>query len=111
MHAHVHSPPCIGPAQVACKSCIKVEHRDSKCHFLKKGIFFFLHRPILWNVLFKMTHVGPLVSAQKCDKSALQNRRGRPVLNKCGSLTIVFSALSFGQNPPMYTIFAAQYVH
>ena len=56
---------------------LKVEHRDSKCDFLKKAIFF-LHRLILWNVFFKMTHVLPLISAQNCDKNALQNRRGRP---------------------------------
>ena len=57
-----------------------------------------------------MTHVLPFVSAQNCDKNALQNRRGRPVLNKFGSLTIVFSVLSFSQNLPMYSIFAAQYL-
>ena len=36
-------------------------------------------------------------SAQYCDKNALQNRRGRPVLNKIGSLTIVFSGFSFAK--------------
>ena len=57
-----------------------VEHRDSKCDLF--GIFvLFLHRLILWDVFFKMTHVLPLISAQNCDKNALQNRRGSPVLN------------------------------
>ena len=79
--------------------------------FFEKSKNFFLHRFILWNVFFKMTHVLSLISAQNCDKNALQNRRGRPVLNKFGSLTIVFSVLRFGQNPPMYSIFAAQYLH
>ena len=86
----------------------KVEHRDSKCHFLNKSIF--LHRLIIWNVFFKMTHVLPLISAQNCDKNALPNRRDRPVLNKFGSLTAVFSVLSFSQYLPMYSIFAAQYL-
>ena len=93
------------------KIMVKVEHRDSKCDFFEKSKNFFLHRLILWNVFFKMTHVLPLISAQNCDKNALQNRSGRPVHNKFGSLTIVFSVLSFGQNPPMYSIFAAQYLH
>ena len=39
----------------------------------------------------------PLISAQNCDKNALQNRRGRPVLNKIGSLTVVFSVFSFAK--------------
>ena len=81
---------------------LKVEHRDSQCDFL--------HRLILWNVFFKMTHVLPLISAQNYDKNALQNRRGRPFLNKFGSLTIVFSVLSFGKNLPMSSIFYAQYL-
>ena len=38
-----------------------------------------------------MTHILPLISARNCDKHALQNRRGRPVLNKFGYLNIVFS--------------------
>ena len=46
---------------------LKVEHRDSKCEFLKKSIFF-LHRLILCNVFFKMTHVLPLISDQNGDK-------------------------------------------
>ena len=70
----------------------------------------FLHRLIPWNVFFKMTHVLTLISAQNCDKNALQNRRGRPVLNKFGYLTVVFSVLTFSQNLPMYSIFAAQYL-
>ena len=70
---------------------------DSKCDFLKK-IVIFLRCLILWYVFFKMTHVLPLISAQNGDKNALQNRRGRPVLNKFGSLTVVFSVLSFSQN-------------
>ena len=64
----------------------------------------FLHSLILWNVFFKMTHVLPLISTPKCDKNALQNRRGRPVLNKFGYLTIVFYVLCFCQNLPMYSI-------
>ena len=72
----------------------KVEHTDSKCDFLKKSK---IYRLILWNVFFKMTHVFPLISAQKCDKNALQNRRGRPFLNKIGYLTIVFSVFSFAK--------------
>ena len=67
---------------------------DSKCDFLKKSK---IYRLILCNVFFKMTHVLPLISAQNCDKNALQNRRGRPVLNKIGSLTIVFSVFSFAK--------------
>ena len=56
-----------------------------------------IYRLILCNVFFKMTHVLPLISAQNCDKNALQNRHGRPVLNKIGSLTIVFSVFSFAE--------------
>ena len=77
-----------------CHNYIKVEHTDSKCDFLKKSK---IYRLILCNVFFKMTHVLPLLSAQNCDKNALQNRRGRPVLNKIGSLTIVFSVFSFAK--------------
>ena len=65
--------------------------------FWKNQNIFFLHRLILCNVFFKMTHVLPLISDQNCDKNALQNRRGRPVLNKIGSLTIVFSVFSFAK--------------
>ena len=72
----------------------KVEHTDSKCDFLKKSK---IYRLILCNVFLKMTHVLPLISAQNCDKNALQNRRGRPVLNKIGSLIIVFSVFSFSK--------------
>ena len=72
----------------------KVEHTDSKCDFLKKSK---IHRLILCNVFFKMTHVLPLISAQNCDKNALQNRRGWHVLNKIGYLTIVFSVFSFAK--------------
>ena len=79
---------------------LKVEHRDSKYDFLRKKINFVLHRLILWNVFFKMTHVLPLISAQNCDKKALQNRRDRQVLNVFGSLIFVFSVLSFRQNLP-----------
>ena len=79
------------------------EDRDSKCDFLKKAKKICLHGLILWNVFVKMTHA-------KCDKNALQSRRDRPLLNKFGSLTIVFSVLSFGQNLPMYSMFAAQYL-
>ena len=88
---------------------LKVEHSDSKCDFLEFFVCF-LNRLILWNVFFKMTHVLPLISAKTGDKNALQNRRGSPVLNQFGSLTIVFSMLSFSQNLPMYSIFAAQYL-
>ena len=56
-----------------------------------------IYRLILCNVFFKMTHVLPLISDQNCDKNALQNRRGRPVLNKIGSLTIVFSVFSIAK--------------
>ena len=80
---------------------LKVEH--SKCDFLEFFVCF-LHRLILWNVFFKMTHVLPLISAQNGDKNALQNRRDSPVLNQFGYLTIVFSMLSFSQNLPMYSI-------
>ena len=73
---------------------IKVEHTDSKCDFLKKSK---IYRLILCNVFFKMTLVLPLISAQNCDKNTLQTRRGRPVLNKIGSLTIVFSLFSFAK--------------
>ena len=76
------------------KRNFKIEHTDSKCDFLKKSK---IYRQILCNVFFKMTHVLPLISAQNCDKNALQNRRGRPVLNKIGSLTIVFSVFSFAK--------------
>ena len=84
---------------------LKVEHTDSKCDFLKKSK---IYRLILCNVFFKMTHVLPLVSAQNCDKNALQNRRGRPALNKIGS-TIVF-CVQFCQNLSMYSIFAESYL-
>ena len=79
---------------------------DSKCDFLRI-FFFFLHKLILCNVFFKVTHVGllPFISAKNCDENALQNRRGRPVLHKFGSLTVVFSVLSFSQNLPIYTQF------
>ena len=80
---------------------IKVEHRDSKKK-MKKANKFILHSLILWNVFFKMTHVLPLIPAQNCDNNALQNRRGRPVLNKFG--------LSFRQHLRMYSIVAAQYI-
>ena len=49
---------------------------------LKRDIF--LHRMILWNVFFKMTHVLPVLSYKNVDKNALQNRHDRPVLNKFG---------------------------
>ena len=67
---------------------------DSKCDFLKKSK---IYRLILCNIFFKMTYVFPLISAQNCDTNALQNRRGRPVLNKIGSLTIDFSVFSFAK--------------
>ena len=73
---------------------VKIEHTDSKCDFLKKSKIYGM---ILCNVFFKMTHVLPLISAQTCGKKSLQNRRGRPVLNKIGSLTIVFSVFSFAK--------------
>ena len=61
--------------------------------------------------IFKMIHVLPFISAQKCDKNALQNRCGRPFLNKIGSLTIDrFLCVRFCQNLPMYSIFAASYL-
>ena len=72
--------------------------------FWKKQNKIILHRLILWNVFFNMTHVLPLISAPTYDKNALQNRRGRPVLNQFGSLTIIFVVLSLGQNLPMYSI-------
>ena len=72
----------------------KDEYTDSKCNFLEKSK---IYRLILRIVFVKMTHVLPLISAQNCDKNALQNRRGRPVLNKIGSLTIVFSVFSFAK--------------
>ena len=56
-----------------------------------------INRLILCHVFFKMTHVLPLISAQNCDKKVLQNRRGRPVLNKIGYLTIVFAVFSFAK--------------
>ena len=37
------------------------------------------------------------MSFSNCDKDALQNRSDRPVLNKIGSLTIVFSLFSFAK--------------
>ena len=88
---------------------LKVEHIGIQ-NVIFWNFFFFLHRLILWNVFFKMTHVLPLISAQNGDKNALQNRRDSPVLNQFGYLTIVFSMLSFSQNLPMYSIFAAQYL-
>ena len=66
---------------------IKVEHTDYKCDFLTK-IIFVLHRLILWNVFFNMTHVLPLISAQNYDKNAIQNRCGRPVLNTFGYIQL-----------------------
>ena len=65
---------------------LMVEHRNLKK--LKKKKKKVLHRLILWNVFFNMTHVLPLISAQTCDENALQNRRVKPVLDKVGSLTI-----------------------
>ena len=50
------------------KVIIKVEHRDSKCDFLKKkkAIWFYIcHRLILWNVLLKMMHVFLLIIRPK----------------------------------------------
>ena len=73
---------------------LRVEHTDSKCDFLKKSK---IYRLILCNVVFKMTDVLPLISVQNCDKNALQHRSGRPVLNKIGSLTIVFSVFSLAK--------------
>ena len=87
----VQQPTCLNIIRLL----IKVEHTDSKCDFLKKNSK--IYRQILCNVFFKMTRVLPLISAKNCDKNALQNRRGRPILNKIGSLTIVFSVFSFAK--------------
>ena len=85
------------PYSIASEHYVKVEHTDSKCGFLKKKSK--IYRLILRNVFFKMTHVHvlQLISAHNCDKNALQNRRDRPVLNKIGYLTIVFSVFSFAK--------------
>ena len=72
----------------------KVEHTDSKCDCLNKSQ---IYRLILCNIFFNMTHVLQLISAQNCDKNVLQNRRGMPVFNKIGSLTIFFSVFSFAK--------------
>ena len=79
-HTVSHAPPCM-------------RVRRLTIHTHKSTIY----RLILCNVFFKMTHVLPLPSAQNCDKNALQNKRGRHVLNKIVSLTIVFSVFSFAK--------------
>ena len=79
---------CFG-CHIFVESDVKVEHTDSECDFLKKIQYIY--------VFLNMTHVLPLIAAQNCDKNAIQNIRGRPVLNKIGSLTIVFSVFSFAK--------------
>ena len=83
------------------------EHWYSKSDFFLQQ--FVLHRLILWNVIFKMTHVLPLISSQNCDKMHFKIDAAGLILIKSG-FSPSFSVLSFSQNMQMNSIFAAQYL-
>ena len=58
---------------------VKVETWDSKCDYSED---FFLHRLILWNVFFKITHVLPLISAKTVIKMHFKTDTACPANTK-----------------------------